>query len=290
MNIEDAIQQKKLAINRDLETILSRGDSLLFQAMRYAVLSGGKRFRPLLMLAAGECFNLNIDRLLPFACAVELIHNYSLIHDDLPSMDDDDFRREKPTCHKVYGEDVALLAGDGLLTMAFEILGKAPLGNEDSELRGEVIAQVSQAAGAEGMVGGQLLDLTCSPEGITPEEYDALILKKTGALIMTSVKIAVILAKASSEEMSAITEYSKYVGLAFQTQDDIIDAEQDQMNQTRPNSVALFGPEEAERKLAEYVGLAIAALDRIPRRSEELRHLAKKLLRINKGKQYESNS
>jgi geranylgeranyl diphosphate synthase type II len=292
MNVEDIVQQKKLAIDRELESVLSRDDSLLFQAMRYAVLSGGKRFRPLLMLAVGECFGFNMSRLLPVACAVELIHNYSLVHDDLPVMDDDDFRRNKPTCHKAYGEDIALLAGDGLLTLAFEILGKTPLDDEQSDMRGEVIAQVSQDAGAEGMVGGQVLDLTLSSETIAPEEYYTLISKKTGALIMTSVRVGAMIAKASSEDMKAIIEYGRYVGLAFQTRDDILDADQDNSDraQVRPNSVALFGLEEAKRKLAEYVNLALAALDKIPYQSEELRYLAKKLLNVKKGKQNESNS
>lgn len=294
MDVEDIVQQKKLAIDRELESVLSRDDSLLLQAMRYAVLSGGKRFRPLLMLAVGECFGLNLSRLLPVACAVELIHNYSLVHDDLPVMDDDDFRRNKPTCHKVYGEAIALLAGDGLLTLAFEILGKTPLDDEQSDLRGEVIAQVSQDAGAEGMVGGQVLDLTLSSETIAPEEYYTLISKKTGALIMTSVRVGAILSKASFEDMKAIIEYGRYVGLAFQTRDDILDADQDTSDkaQVRPNSVALFGLQEAKRKLAEYVNLALAALDKIPHphQSEELRYLAKKLLNVKKGKQNEPNS
>jgi geranylgeranyl diphosphate synthase type II len=292
MDVEDIIQQKKLAIDRELESLLSREDSLLFQAMRYAVMSGGKRFRPLLMLAVGECFGLTTSRLLPVACAVELIHNYSLIHDDLPMMDDDDFRRNKPTCHKVFGEDVALLAGDGLLTLAFEVLGKTPLDDVQSDLRGKVISQVSQDAGAEGMVGGQVLDLTLSPETIAPEEYYTLISKKTGALIMTSVRVGALLAKASSEDMKAIVEYGRYVGLAFQTRDDILDVDQDAVGkaQLRPNSVVLFGLEEAKRKLAEYVDLALAALDKIPHKSEELRYLAKKLLNVEKGKRYESIS
>ena len=179
-----------------------------------------------------------------------------------------------------------------LLTMAFEILGKAPLDDEQSDLRGEVIEQVSRDAGAEGMVGGQVLDLTLSPERMSPEEYSTLISKKTGALIMTSVRVGAMLAKTSADEMKAVVEYGRYVGLAFQTRDDILDADQDTSvkGQVRPNSVALFGLEEAKRKLAEYVNQALAVLDRMPGQSEELRYLAEKLLHVKKGCQNESNS
>jgi geranylgeranyl diphosphate synthase type II len=285
MKVEEKIGQKKTVIDQELKTILSQGDSILFQAMHYAVLSGGKRFRPLLTLSTGESFGFSQGVLLPFACAIELIHNYSLIHDDLPLLDDDDFRRGRPTCHRVYGEDIALLAGDGLLTLAFELLAQAPLKKENQEIRGEIIAQVSQFAGVEGMIGGQFLDLTLSPEEITPEEYHALILKKTGALIIASVKIGGILAGVSVEQLDALTEYGQNVGLAFQTRDDILDARQDTSvdEKIRPNSVALFGLEESKQRLASHVDLAVAALNKISLSSEELCFLAKRLLNIGKG-------
>ncbi|MEE9390714.1 MAG: polyprenyl synthetase family protein, partial [Candidatus Aminicenantaceae bacterium] len=171
MNVEDRLYQKKEAVDRELERILPREDTLLFQAMRHAVLSGGKRFRPILVLSSGECFDVSQATLLPFACALELIHNYSLIHDDLPSMDNDDFRRGKPSCHKAYGEAIALLAGDGLLTLAFEVLALAPLEEELLERKNQVIMDIGKLAGIDGMIGGQFMDIILSPEEITEEEF-----------------------------------------------------------------------------------------------------------------------
>ena len=162
MKVEERLKLKRKAVERELESILSQEKSLLFQAMRHAVFSGGKRFRPLLALSSGECFGASPDLVLPFACALELIHNYSLVHDDLPSMDNDDFRRGKPSCHKAYGEDIALLAGDSLLTMAFEIAAQAPLRNNLQIKRGQIIKEISQFAGVRGMIGGQLMDITLS--------------------------------------------------------------------------------------------------------------------------------
>jgi len=163
MEVEDELIQKKRAVDRYLEQLLSREDSLIDQAMRYVVFSGGKRFRPLLALSSGECFGVSHEIVLPFACALELIHNYSLIHDDLPSMDDDDFRRGKPSCHKAFGENIALLAGDGLLTMAFGVMAKAPVGEKWLTKKEILISEISRLAGVEGIIGGQALDISYSP-------------------------------------------------------------------------------------------------------------------------------
>jgi geranylgeranyl diphosphate synthase type II len=193
MSIELRLAQKKEAIERELESILSRDDSLLFKAMRYSVLGGGKRFRPLLLLASGEEFGVRSEDALPFACAVELIHNYSLIHDDLPSMDNDDFRRGKPSCHKAYGENVALLAGDALLTLAFEIMASAQIEMSPNTKKEQAIAELGRYAGTDGMIGGQLLDITLTPEAVSQNLFHELIQKKTGALITVSVRIGAIL-------------------------------------------------------------------------------------------------
>lgn len=284
MNVEDRLYQKKEAVDRELERILPREDTLLFQAMRHAVLSGGKRFRPILVLSSGECFDVSQATLLPFACALELIHNYSLIHDDLPSMDNDDFRRGKPSCHKAYGEAIALLAGDGLLTLAFEVLALAPLEEELLERKNQVIMDIGKLAGIDGMIGGQFMDITLSSEEITEEEFEELILKKTGALFIASVKMGAILGKASPSELNAMVDYGRNLGIAFQIRDDILDSASESQKPHSPqlNYVSLFGREKAERSLENFVNAAQKTLDEAALESDELRYLASKLLDIKK--------
>jgi geranylgeranyl diphosphate synthase type II len=289
MKVESMIAQKKKTIDGELERILSRGDSLLFRAMRYAVLDGGKRYRPLLLLSSGEEFDAPIEVTLPFACAVELIHNYSLIHDDLPAMDDDDFRRGKPSCHKAFGEDIALLAGDALLTLAFEVMASVPPERGGREYHAHAIAELSRYAGVGGMIGGQLIDITLTPATISEDIFHELIRKKTGALITVSVRIGAILGGADVSRMEAITAFGENIGLAFQTRDDLLDALEDTHREGafRPNSVSLFGLEGALERLERYVSVGLRALERISPASEELRFLAQKLLdvkdRVNNG-------
>ena len=292
MKVQERISQKKKAVESELESILAQGNSLLFQAMRHAVLSGGKRFRPILALSSGECFGASPDLVLPFACALELIHNYSLVHDDLPSIDNDDFRRGKPSCHKAFGEDIALLAGDSLLTMAFEILAQAPLGKSLQNKRGQIILEISQSAGVKGMVGGQFMDITLSQDELTEETYQELILRKTGSLIIASIKTGAILGEAGASELEAAVKYGRNVGLAFQVRDDILDSGQDAQkgSLTRPNYVSLFGLQDSERKLKDFVEAARNALDEASLESEELHYLATKLLELEKRSENEQNS
>jgi len=289
MIIEEKLIRKKKAVESRLSDILSREDSILFQAMRYSVLSGGKRFRPLLALSSGECFGVSIDIVLPFACAIELIHNYSLIHDDLPSMDNDDFRRGQPSCHRAYGENVAILAGNALLTLAFEVTAKAHLDGEFSLKKEQVITDLSHLAGAEGMIGGQFLDITLPSEKISEEKLYELILRKTGALIIASVKIGPVLAGASSSQIKAIEEYGKNIGIAFQIRDDILDSASDKCKSKlqQPNFVSLFGLEESKYRLKKSIELGIMALDDLPLKTDDLRFLALKLSKIKNGKKDE---
>jgi geranylgeranyl diphosphate synthase type II len=284
MNVQDKLAQKKKSIDRELERILSQEDSLLFQAMRHAVLSGGKRFRPLLALSTGECFSVGEDVLLPFACGLEFIHNYSLVHDDLPLLDNDDFRRGQPSCHKAFGEDIALLAGDSLLTLAFEVMAQAPVDKRLTPHKEQVIQEISHLAGARGMVGGQLMDITLSPEEISEGDLRELILKKTGALIIASVKTGAILGEASPPKLEAMVEYGRNIGIAFQIRDDILDSieEGERESQRRPSFVSLHGQEEAKKRLKKCVEDGIKAFDKTSLESEELRHLALRLLDINK--------
>ncbi|MEA2006038.1 MAG: polyprenyl synthetase family protein [Acidobacteriota bacterium] len=282
MKVEDRLAEKKQMVERELERILSRGQSVLCQAMRYSVFSGGKRFRPLLALSSGESFRVRKEVVLPFACAVELIHSYSLIHDDLPSMDDDDFRRGKPSCHKAYGENVALLAGDGLLTLAFEVMARAPLDKKDLWKKEQVIKTISTLVGIEGMIGGQILDITSPLDKISEEKVYELILKKTGSLIMASVKIGAILGNATAIQQEAIMEYGKYIGFAFQIRDDILDSTKDMSKGrlARPNFVLHFGIDEAKQRLSYFVEAGIKALDEARIVSEEMCFMGQKLLEI----------
>jgi geranylgeranyl diphosphate synthase type II len=292
MSFEQGLAQKKEAIDRELENILSLGDSLLYRAMRYSVLGGGKRFRPLLLLSAGEEFGVCLEDSLPFACAVELIHNYSLIHDDLPPMDDDDFRRGKPTCHKAFGEDVALLAGDALLTLAFEVMASAHIEESSDRKKEQAIAELGRYAGTEGMIGGQLLDITLTPETISQKLFHELIEKKTGALITVSVRIGAILGGATESQMEAITRFGEKIGLAFQTRDDLLDAMEDEQRADiyRPNSVSLFGLDKATERLDSFVAESLQALESGAFSSDELRFLAKKLLDVKNKVKNEHNS
>jgi geranylgeranyl diphosphate synthase, type II len=285
MNAEEKLAARREAVDRELERLLEPGDSPLFQSMRYAVLSGGKRFRPLLLLSAGEWFKVERSVLLPFACALEFIHNYSLIHDDLPCMDDDDVRRGRPSCHKAFGEDIALLAGDALLTLAFEVLAEAPLPAVLEPQRAPVIREIGRQAGARGMIEGQCLDIRLAPETLDETSYRDLILKKTGGLIIASVKCGGLLGRASAGELQALVDYGTNVGLAFQVRDDILDAAQELARPElfRPNSVMLFGQDGARRRLEGFAAAALAALDRASIASEELRALASKLLVVKEG-------
>ncbi|MCJ7610744.1 MAG: polyprenyl synthetase family protein, partial [Candidatus Aminicenantes bacterium] len=203
MRVEDALREQKRVVDEELGRLLSGRDSLLFQAMRYAVLSGGKRYRPLLLLSAGESLAAERGVLLPFACAVELIHCYSLVHDDLPALDNDEFRRGQPACHKAHGEDIALLAGDALLTLAFEVMASAPLPQALGERRAAVMAEIGRRAGAEGMIEGQALDIRLKPERASENDFVEVILKKTGGLIIASVKAGAMLGLASAEQLQA---------------------------------------------------------------------------------------
>jgi geranylgeranyl diphosphate synthase type II len=285
MKLEDKLIQGKEKIDCELERILPQGNSLLFQAMKYSVLSGGKRFRPLLLLFSGECFGVDWDTALPFACALELIHNYSLIHDDLPSMDNDDFRRGKPTCHKAFGESIALLAGDGLLTLAFRVAASAPMAQNSPLKKVKIIEEMSRSAGVNGMIGGQLLDISVSSEEMTEKILKELIQKKTGALITAAVKIGALLGEADSSQMNAIIEYGENIGLAFQTRDDIMDAKEDAQGeiQIRPNSVSFFGVKKTEERLKKFIDNGIFALDKASLDSKELRFMAHKLLTVSDG-------
>ena len=200
----------------------------LHEAMRYAVLNGGKRIRAILVIATGEALRTDAGHLERPACAVELIHAYSLVHDDLPSMDDDDLRRGAPACHRAFDEATALLAGDALQTLAFEILAGDPAPGGAAAGTGEMVRTLAHASGSRGMAGGQAVDLESTGRVLTFEQLESMHLHKTGALIRASVRLGALGAGARDPELlDRLDEYARCIGLAFQIRDDVLDVESD---------------------------------------------------------------
>ncbi|MEN6422324.1 MAG: polyprenyl synthetase family protein [Smithella sp.] len=242
----------------------------IYKAVRYSVFNGGKRIRPILCLAAAEAVGGDLAPAMPVACALELIHSYSLIHDDLPSMDNDDFRRGKPTCHKVFGENMAILAGDALLTEAFVLLSRAEKVMFSAERRLAVIQEIANAAGIAGMVGGQALDVISEKIGADENTLREIHRRKTGALIVASVKAGAMIFNGGKEKIQALTEYGMNIGQAFQIADDILNVEGDSelMGKGTGSDAArnkltypsLIGMEKAKEKLAGHIEAAIASL------------------------------
>ncbi|MDG1120007.1 MAG: polyprenyl synthetase family protein [SAR86 cluster bacterium] len=277
---ESLLNSYKSRINKQLEGLLPRDDSILSSAMRYSVLNGGKRLRPILVYMTSELGNANNDSLDTLAGAIELIHCYSLIHDDLPSMDNDDLRRGNPTTHKKYDEATAILAGDALQPLAFELLSQidAP---DQSKLA--IINNIANACGHLGMVGGQIKDIH-SNDIKDVEALDLMHSQKTGRLIQTSLETAAILCGLSANEVSMLSEYGSKIGLAFQIQDDIIDIEspsyisgKDQgsdIGQGKITYPALAGLEESKIRAKELASEAKKILLPLSKNADNLLKLA----------------
>ena len=264
-----------------------QGPQVLKESMLYSLEAGGKRIRPLFVAAVCEMFNQPQNAMYTVGSAIEIIHTYSLMHDDLPCMDDDDMRRGKPTNHKVFGEALAVLAGDALNSMAFGLLAKMP--NVSGEQRLELVEMLSKYAGAEGMVGGQVLDMEGEKRQLSLAELENIHVNKTGALLRFSIESGAILCNATKEQREALVEYAHHIGLAFQIQDDILDIEgtSEQLGKTAGKDVesdkstypALLTLDGAKQKLAEHYDLAIAALDCLTVDSTLLREIAMYIVR-----------
>jgi geranylgeranyl diphosphate synthase type II len=255
----------------------------LAEAMRYSALGGGKRLRPALALGAAEACGGAAEIALPVAVAVEMIHAYSLIHDDLPAMDDDDFRRGRPTSHRVFGEALAILAGDALLTQAFEVL--AADGAIPPERRVAIIREIAVAGGPAGLVGGQAADLEGEGRDLSLPELEFIHARKTGALILASVRCGAIAAGAAGARLADLSEYARRVGLCFQIVDDLLDVEGDPAatgkgtgrDSTRRKATfpAVFGLEASRQRAAELVAESLDALAAFGAEAEPLRVLAR---------------
>lgn len=230
MDLRAYLQEQREKVEKALALILPEPEGPaadVVKAMKYSLFAGGKRLRPILCIAGAEALGEDGSHVMPVACALEMIHTYSLIHDDLPAMDNDDMRRGKPTNHKVFGEAEAILAGDGLLTEAFRVMAQIPLGKIRPEALLRVICLVAQASGYQGMVGGQVTDIQSERKTVEPATVEFIHSHKTGALIAASVTSGAILGAASETQVDAINAYGRGIGLAFQISDDILDVEGD---------------------------------------------------------------
>jgi geranylgeranyl diphosphate synthase type II len=291
-NLKAYLEERRGLVNRTLEAYLPKVRGPAFrvtQAMHYSLFVGGKRLRPILCLAAAEAVGGDPGEALAVACALEMIHTYSLIHDDLPAMDDDDLRRGQPTCHKQFDEATAILAGDGLLTEAFHTIAEAAPRYEGREaVLLEVIRLVADAAGYQGMVGGQMLDLLAEGRQITLKELETIHRYKTGALLTAAMRTGALMGGGSRAEVTSLTAYGEKFGLAFQITDDLLDVEGEaaEMGKTpgmdaqrqKATYPAVLGLEASRRWAQNLVADAVAALESFQRRAEPLRELARYLL------------
>jgi len=285
-SLEQALRASGEAVNVVLDRAIPARDgpdAKLFEAMRYSALAGGKRLRPFLVLAGADMFDVPRDWSLPTAAAIEMVHTYSLVHDDLPAMDDDDLRRGQPTCHVAFDEATAILAGDGLLTMAFE-LAADPAGHPDGGVRASVVHALAVAAGADGMAGGQAMDLAAETEAFDIETVIKLQNKKTGALFGFSCEAGALLGEQPQAARAALRTYATKIGLAFQIADDLLDHEGDAADlgkavgkdaaAGKATFVSLLGAEEAHRRADRLTHEAIAALEQFGPKAELFREAA----------------
>jgi farnesyl diphosphate synthase len=284
--LQEAMDTVTDAVNRSIERLLPETDlpeSPLFDAMRHGTLGGGKRLRPFLAMQSAFLFNVDPSRARRVAAAIEFVHCYSLIHDDLPAMDDAALRRGKPTVHKQFDEATAILAGDALLTLAFEVLSDAKT-HEDPRVRCELVCELAKASGPQGMVGGQMLDLIGETEEFDLGTISRLQRLKTGALMAFACESGAILGKASLPHRKALRNYAHDLGLAFQVTDDILDVEadpQDTGKDTRKDEaagkatfVSTMGKEEAKERAEMLVDQAVRHLHIFEGRAEILKELA----------------
>ncbi|MEO7557865.1 MAG: (2E,6E)-farnesyl diphosphate synthase [Gammaproteobacteria bacterium] len=292
MPLQEFMQEMQLRVEAALGRYLPAPNAApahLHEAMRYAVLDGGKRIRPLLVYATGGALGVDYNRLDGPACAVELIHAYSLVHDDLPAMDNDELRRGKPTCHKAFGEATAILAGDSLLALAFHILSDDPGMQANAELRVTMIQTLAKASGSRGLAGGQAMDLAAVGCELNLAELEMMHIHKTGALIRASVMLgAHSQPEVDGRWLTALDHYAKCIGLAFQIHDDILDVEGDtatlgktqgaDMTLNKPTYPAIVGMSRAKKMARELHEEALTSLAPFHERADVLRSISAYLI------------
>jgi len=293
MELKKIWQERSALVEAQLVKELNEAnplDKTLCESMKYSLMAGGKRLRPVLLMAAADAVGAKGTDYLTTGCAMEMIHTYSLIHDDLPAMDDDDYRRGKLTNHKVYGAGMATLAGDALLTLAFEVMLRQQ--GVSAEKKVQVVREISTAAGPDGMVGGQALDMESEDKQISMETMKNIHLGKTGALFRAAIRSGAVLGGASEDELQALTVYADNFGLAFQITDDILDVIGDEQVIGKPvgsdeknhksTYVTLTSLEEAQKLAQEAVDKAIDALKIFGEEADFLRELVAFLVKRNK--------
>ena len=283
------LSEGKKLIDERMLSFLPQGKAYpesIHEAMRYSLLAGGKRLRPVLVMAAAEAVGGDRNTILPFAIAAELIHTYTLIHDDLPALDNDDLRRGKPTNHKVFGEAIAILAGDALLTQAFIIMTRAAgMETVPPECILKATHEMAGALGSTGMIGGQVVDLESEGKRVNSETLEYIHIYKTGFLIRACIRCGGVLSQASKGQLSSLSSFGAHIGLAFQIIDDILDITGDQeklgkdigsdLTKNKATYPALYGLEESKRKAEELVEESIDCLNEFDDRADPLREIAR---------------
>jgi geranylgeranyl diphosphate synthase type II len=286
VTLAEYLADSRAQIDAELERVVpteSEYPETIHRAMRHSLFAGGKRVRPILCLAAAEALNAREEAVVRAACSLELVHTYSLIHDDLPALDNDDFRRGVPTCHKVFGEAMAILAGDALLTLAFQVL--ADLSDTPAERSRQMSAELALAAGTvRGMIGGQVADLEAEGREIDRRHLEYIHRSKTGALLRASVRLGAIAGGASESGLASLSEYGEHIGLAFQIVDDVLDVvgSKESLGKTAGKDAAqkkatypqLYGLDESRRMANEHLEKAVAALEPFGDQARWLRELA----------------
>ncbi|MCX8129031.1 MAG: polyprenyl synthetase family protein [Clostridia bacterium] len=282
-------------LNRIMEVACNKEicyEKTIYEAMKYSLLAGGKRLRPVLALAVCELLDGKMENVLPFACAVEMIHTYSLIHDDLPAMDNDEYRRGRLTNHKVFGEAAAILAGDALLNYAFELMTESP-SKDENILYAKIKAMniIAKSSGSSGMIGGQVVDLESEGKSIGADTLEYMHRCKTGALIKAPVIASAILCNADKSEMDSLEKYAEHIGLAFQIKDDILDVEGDfnamgkeagsDMQNQKSTFITIYGLDESKRMLQRITDEAIESISIFGEKAIYLKQLAKYLISRN---------
>ncbi len=289
MDFLETLESKIVEVNKYLNKYLEEKDNpqaTIYKAMNYSLHAGGKRIRPVIALACAELLDADTEKVMPFACAIEMIHTYSLIHDDLPCMDDDDLRRGKPTNHKVYGEGMATLAGDGLLNLAYETILKQSQVSPNMTLA--AMAIIAESAGTEGMIGGQVIDLESEGKEIDAITLMSMHMHKTAALIMASARVGALLGGGGREDLIDLEEFARYLGIAFQIKDDILDvlSNSEVLGKTvgkdaennKSTFVTIYGIEQSKKMLEDYTEKAIEVLSKYGQKAEFLIELSKFLL------------
>lgn len=278
-DINRYLKERSALIDRALERYLDQSPQAgwtIHKAMRYGLFSGGKRLRPILMLASGELFGANVKTIMPFAAAMEMIHTYSLIHDDLPALDDDDFRRGQPTVHKAYGEGIALLAGDALLTEAFHVMTEPAVARTlDPRLVLKLVHEISRAAGIGGMAGGQAVDLEAEEREADIATVEYIHVRKTGALLLASLRVGAILGGASAKELRRVSRYGEFFGLAFQIADDIIDHSANGRELKKATYPAIVGIAAAKSRARELLRQCLSEIEPFGNKAEPLGAIAR---------------